>query len=114
MLKPELNWLILVLYRSDDEQVEIWFEALRQSCVEPAAPSVETRIIPLTSSRSLGDVVPIPTLVLAVAPLTPLMLPSTRLFDNVTNAPAPIAVAFDRLVEPIRVKLPISVLFELE
>jgi hypothetical protein len=48
---------------------------------------------PTTVSRSPGVVVPIPTLVSAVAPLTPLMLPRTRLSLWATSARYPMAVA---------------------
>src|SRR6266478_1653755 len=48
---------------------------------------------PVTSSLALGAVVPMPTLVSAVAELTPLMLPRTSELSCVTLAWAPIAVA---------------------
>ena len=49
---------------------------------------------PTTCRRVLGAVVPMPTLVSAVAPFTPLICPSTILLLCVTIACAPIAVAF--------------------
>ena len=60
-------------------------------------PALPKRMLPLFERRwrvALGAVVPMPTLVSAVAPLTPAMLPSTRLFDWLTFALAPIVVAF--------------------
>jgi hypothetical protein len=50
-------------------------------------------MLPFTSSGLVGEVVPMPTLVLALAPFTPLMLPSTRLLLAETKAFAPMAVA---------------------
>src|SRR5580700_9140998 len=52
--------------------------------------------LPCTSSFAAGAVVPIPTRVSAVAPFTPLILPSTMALLAVTCALAPIAVALLR------------------
>ena len=50
--------------------------------------------LPTTSRVDVGVVVPMPTLVLLVAPLTPLIEPSTKALDSLTTALVPIAVAF--------------------
>ena len=66
----------------------------------------------LTWSFDAGVVVPIPTLVSAVALLTPLMLPNTSELFWATMAFAPMAVAFNRDV-PKRIAFdlfPISVI----
>ena len=54
-------------------------------------------ILPSTSRVEAGAVVPMPTLVSAVAPFTPLMLPSTSVLLAVTSALAPMAVVFVRV-----------------
>ena len=61
---------------------------------------------PVTSSLDLGAVVPMPTLVSAVAKLTPLILPRTSELSCVTCAWAPIAVALLRLFEPTSASSP--------
>src|SRR5437867_12915863 len=67
-------------------------------------------VLSLTSSFAEGDVVPMPTLVLDVDPLTPAILPSTSELLASTSAWAPIAVALVRLPEPKFAKYPIAVL----
>src|SRR5439155_12589337 len=53
-------------------------------------------VLPTTCRRVMGAVLPMPTLVSAVALLTPLMLPSTSALGASTSALAPIAVALAR------------------
>src|ERR1700675_3597979 len=53
----------------------------------------EMPMLPTTSNVAAGVVVPIPTFTLAVAPLTPLMLPKTSALLALTTAFDPIAVA---------------------
>ena len=55
--------------------------------------------VPLTSNVAPGVGVPMPTLVLAVAPFTPAMLPSTRALLAPTAALAPMAVALFTTLE---------------
>ena len=56
--------------------------------------------VPLTSNVAPGVGVPMPTLVLAVAPFTPAMLPSTRALLAPTAAFAPMAEWYDYWFEP--------------
>src|SRR5258708_2857991 len=65
---------------------------------------------PRTSSGDSGAGVPMPTLVSAVAPLTPLILPSTSALLCDTCALAPMAVALVRLLMPTSARAPIIVL----
>lgn len=70
-------------------------------------PGVPTRMLPpVTSNFAFGAVVPIPTLVSAVAPFTPLRLPNIKELLVVAVALAPIAVAFVRLAAPTSVPSP--------
>ena len=56
------------------------------------------RAVPATLSVAVGEVVPIPTLVLDEAPLTQLIEPRTSELDELTAALAPIAVALVKLL----------------
>ena len=76
-LIPCPNGLMFVLYLRLELHVAIWLLTLRHRLAAPAAPSVVTRMIPFTSSRYNGAAVPIPTFVLAVAPLMPWIAPRT-------------------------------------
>lgn len=66
---------------------------------ETVGPSIRRPVVlelPMCN-RANGAVSPIPTLVSAVALLTPLMLPSTKELLAVTSENAPIAVALVRV-----------------
>src|SRR5262245_54334277 len=103
MSSPPLKLFTSVLYLKLDEHIETKFPS-RQSGVTPPDATVTTvseplmSVLPPTCRRELGMGTPMPTLVSAVAPLSPLTLPSTRLLFAATKAFAPIAVAFVRLL----------------
>src|SRR5579883_1485391 len=66
--------------------------------------------LPTTCRRLVGALVPMPTFVSAVAPLTPLIAPRTSELLCVTFAFAPSAVALVRLFEPTSALAPMTVL----